>query len=133
MNISSKQDKYKYYEKAANNNLSNSNNKPSQNISLDFELLTVLKNITRIYGDNCFKKGGNANNLLADLLPGRAHAKQRRRIKSAIESGACDMLLKAELDSEHRINSAIEVLIEYSDMSEDIAADIINTLAQAII
>ena len=108
-------------------------NEENVSTSIDNEILPVLKEIAKKFGSNCFKKGGSANNLLADYLPGTNYAKRRRRIKAAVDSGACEILLKMEYEREYKINYAKTLLIEYSDMAEDIATEIINTLAQALL
>ncbi|MGN0114760.1 MAG: hypothetical protein ACI396_05495 [Acutalibacteraceae bacterium] len=95
----------------------------------------VLRQIAKSYGTDVFREQKRAYALITDLAPGDARAKERRRIKAALESGAVDILLKATEDSagsELYINESVTRLIAQTDMADDIARETIMTIADAL-
>ena len=55
----------------------------------------ALEIIVSRYGIDTFRDRRRAFALLTDLAPGDANAKDRRRIRQALDSGAAEILLKA--------------------------------------
>ena len=94
----------------------------------------VLTEIVGTYGTDVFKERRKVYSLLSDMAPGDSRAKERRRIKAALESGAVDILLKATTDRtgcELYINESVMRLISQTDMAEEIARDTIICIAEA--
>lgn len=72
--------------------------------------------------------------MLTDLAPGDANAKDRRRIRQALDSGAAEILLKAAesgTGGELHINESVSRLMEHTDMAEEFAKQTIQMLANA--
>ena len=101
--------------------------------SFDDIFIKEINCIVKKYGTECFKKGGNASNLLDDLIPGNEYSKQRQRVKIAIESGACNHLIENNCAINERIEVAVIKLIDYIDMDEKIAFETIKLLADVLI
>lgn len=98
-------------------------------------MVAILTEIVRIYGTDIFKERGKAYALLSDMAPGEGRIKERRRMKAALESGAVDILLKATEDkvsSELYINESVACLISQTDMAEEIAREVILSVAEAL-
>lgn len=96
-------------------------------------LVTALKKIAKRFGTECFRKGGKAAAALNDMLPGAGFARQRRRVVTAMNTGACDILFdEGETDIQLRINKAYNCLLE-NDMAEAAAEETVNALAAVII
>ena len=96
-------------------------------------LVTALKKISKRFGTECFRKGGKAAAALNDMLPGAGFARQRRRVVTAMNTGACDILFdERETDIQLRINKAYNCLLE-NDMAEAAAEETVNALAAVII
>jgi len=94
----------------------------------------VLTEIVGTYGTDVFKEQRKVYSLLSDMAPGDSRAKERRRIKAALESGAVDILLKANEDKagcELYINESVTCLISQTDMAEEIARDTMMSVAEA--
>lgn len=95
----------------------------------------VLRQIAEAYGEDIFLEQRRVYAILSDLAPGDFYAKQRRRIKMALEAGSVEILLKAKRDengAELYINESIKRLINNTDMAEDIAKETIALIAEAL-
>lgn len=95
----------------------------------------VLGQIAEAYGEDIFLEQRRVYAILSDLAPGDFYAKQRRRIKMALEAGSVEILLKAKRDengAELYINESIKRLINNTDMAEDIAKETIALIAEAL-
>lgn len=95
----------------------------------------VLGQIAEAYGEDIFLEQRRVYAILSDLAPGDFYAKQRRRIKMALEAGSVEILLKAKRDengAELYINESIKRLINNTDMAEDIAKGTIALIAEAL-
>lgn len=95
----------------------------------------VLGQIAEAYGEDIFLEQRRVYAILSDLAPGDFYAKQRRRIKMALEAGSVEILLKAKGDengAELYINESIKRLINNTDMAEDIAKETIALIAEAL-
>ena len=95
----------------------------------------VLGQIAKAYGEDIFLEQRRVYAILSDLAPGDFYAKQRRRIKMALEAGSVEILLKAKRDengAELYINESIKRLINNTDMAEDIAKETIALIAEAL-
>lgn len=95
----------------------------------------VLGQIAEAYGEDIFLEQRRVYAILSDLAPGDFYAKQRRRIKMALEAGSVEILLKAKRDengAELYINESIKRLINNTDMAEDIAKETIALIAGAL-
>lgn len=95
----------------------------------------VLGQIAEAYGEDIFLEQRRVYAILSDLAPGDFYAKQRRRIKMALEAGSVEILLKAKKDkdgAELYINESIKRLINNTDMAEDIAKETIALIAEAL-
>lgn len=95
----------------------------------------VLGQIAEAYGEDVFLEQRRVYAILSDLAPGDFYAKQRRRIKMALEAGSVEILLKAKGDengAELYINESIKRLINNTDMAEDIAKETIALIAEAL-
>lgn len=95
----------------------------------------VLGQIAEAYGEDIFLEQRRVYAILSDLAPGDSYAKQRRRIKMALEAGSVEILLKAKRDengAELYINESIKRLINNTDMAEDIAKETIALIAEAL-
>lgn len=95
----------------------------------------VLGQIAEAYGEDIFLEQRRVYAILSDLAPGDFCAKQRRRIKMALEAGSVEILLKAKRDengAELYINESIKRLINNTDMAEDIAKETIALIAEAL-
>lgn len=95
----------------------------------------VLGQIAEAYGEDIFLEQRRVYAILSDLAPGDFYAKQRRRIKMALEAGSVEILLKAkgnENGAELYINESIKRLINNTDMAEDIAKETIALIAEAL-
>lgn len=103
------------------------------NKSYDDVFSNTISEMVKKHGTECFKKGGTASNLIADYLPDNEYTKQRRRIKHAIDSGACNYLLESSAEKSIRINGATSILIDYCDMDEKTATETIALLAHILI
>lgn len=95
----------------------------------------VLGQIAEAYGEDIFLEQRRVYAILSDLAPGDFYAKQRRRIKMALEAGSVEILLKAKRDengAELYINESIKRLINNTDMAEDIAKETIALIAESL-
>lgn len=95
----------------------------------------VLGQIAEAYGEDIFLEQRRVYAILSDLAPGDFYAKQRRRIKMALEAGSVEILLKAKRDengAELYINESVKRLINNTDMAEDIAKETIALIAEAL-
>lgn len=95
----------------------------------------VLGQIAEAYGEDIFLEQRRVYAILSDLAPGDFYAKQRRRIKMALEAGSVEILLKAKRDengAELYINESVKRLINNTDMAEDIAKETIGLIAEAL-
>lgn len=95
----------------------------------------VLGQIAEAYGEDIFLEQRRVYAILSDLAPGDFYAKQRRRIKMALEAGSVEILLKAKGDengAELYINESIKRLINNTDMAEDIAKETMALIAEAL-
>lgn len=95
----------------------------------------VLGQIAEAYGEDIFLEQRRVYAILSDLAPGDFYAKQRRRIKMALEAGSVEILLKAKRDengAELYINESIKRLINNTDMAEDIAKETMALIAEAL-
>lgn len=95
----------------------------------------VLGQIAEAYGEDIFLEQRRVYAILYDLAPGDFYAKQRRRIKMALEAGSVEILLKAKRDengAELYINESIKRLINNTDMAEDIAKETMALIAEAL-
>ena len=95
----------------------------------------VLGQIAEAYGEDIFLEQRRMYAILSDLAPGDFYAKQRRRIKMALEAGSVEILLKAKRDengAELYINESVKRLINNTDMAEDIAKETIALIAEAL-
>ena len=95
----------------------------------------VLGQIAEAYGEDIFLEQRRVYAILSDLALGDFYAKQRRRIKMALEAGSVEILLKAKRDengAELYINESIKRLINNTDMAEDIAKETIALIAEAL-
>lgn len=95
----------------------------------------VLGQIAGAYGEDIFLEQRRVYAILSDLAPGDFYAKQRRRIKMALEAGSVEILLKAKRDengAELYINESVKRLINNTDMAEDIAKETIGLIAEAL-
>lgn len=95
----------------------------------------VLTEIVGTYGADVFKERRKVYSLLSDMAPRDSRAKERRRIKAALESGAVDILLKATEDNagcELYINESVTRLISQTDMAEEVATGAIMSIAEAL-
>lgn len=95
----------------------------------------VFGQIAEAYGEDIFLEQRRVYAILSDLAPGDFYAKQRRRIKMALEAGSVEILLKAKRDengAELYINESIKRLINNTDMAEDIAKETIALIAEAL-
>ena len=75
----------------------------------------ALEIIVSQYGIDTFRDRRRAFALLSDLAPGDANAKDRRRIRQALDSGAAEILLKAAesgTGGELHINESVSRLME---------------------
>ena len=98
-------------------------------------ITAILTEIVQKYGTDIFRERKQVFGILSDMVTGDARAKERRRIKNALESGAVDILLKAVKDkasSELYINEAVTRLISQTDMAEEFAKETIMTVAEAL-
>lgn len=96
------------------------------------QILTVIANR---YGTNIFNDHKRFYAILCDMASGDHRMKERRRIKAALESGAVDILFKAQNDQESYelyVNEAITYFIEQSDIQESIAKDTIMSIVDAL-
>ena len=94
----------------------------------------ALEIIVSRYGIDTFRDRRRAFALLTDLAPGDANAKDRRRIRQALDSGAAEILLKAAesgTGGELHINESVSRLMEHTDMAEEFAKQTIQMLANA--
>ena len=94
----------------------------------------ALEIIVSQYGIDTFRDRRRAFALLTDLAPGDANAKDRRRIRQALDSGAAEILLKAAesgTGGELHINESVSRLMEHTDMAEEFAKQTIQMLANA--
>lgn len=95
----------------------------------------ILGQIAEAYGEDIFLEQRRVYAILSDLAPGDFYAKQRRRIKMALEAGSVEILLKAKGDengAELYINESIKRLINNTDMAEDIAKETMALIAEAL-
>ena len=95
----------------------------------------ALCDIASQYGKDVFTEQRRVYALLTDMAPGDIRAKERRRVKMALESGAVDILLKCAEDSSNtrlHFNEAVARLISQTDMAENIAKDTITMIADAL-
>lgn len=94
----------------------------------------ALEIIVSRYGIDTFRDRRRAFALLTDLAPGDANAKDRRRIRQALDSGAAEILLKAAesgTGGELHINESVSRLMEQTDMAEEFARQTVEMLANA--
>ena len=93
----------------------------------------ALAKTVKQFGTESFRRGGKAFAVLNDLMPGDQNAKIRRRIKIAMDSGACDCLLNNDADIDYRMREAFCKLTDYIDLSEDRARETVEILARALL
>lgn len=100
------------------------------------DLSAALCHIVQQYGAEVFRDHRRVYALLSDLAGGDAQAKERRRIKKALDSGAVDILLQGLGDPAsgqlHR-NEATARLIAETDMAQEIAAEVIRIIGDAVL
>ena len=100
----------------------------------DPQMIDALRQTYDRMGAEGFLKGGKALAMLDDLLVGDAYAKQRRRFRNAVESGATRILVNGDQSGrEGYIDASVEQLIAYTDMAENVAQETILYLAEVLL
>ncbi len=101
----------------------------------DKNVTAVLIEIAQQYGTDIFRQEHKVYALLTDLAPGDMQAKERRRIRSAFESGAVEVLMKSvdeNVCSELYFNESVTKLISQTDMDGQLARETMLSLARAL-
>ena len=101
--------------------------KADEQITLDFE--GALAKVYEIVGREGFRNGNRVCNLLGDLVP--KLEKERRRVKLAYAANAVTVLIN-ETDKTFAVSEAVKRMVDYSDISENIANATILAIYEAL-